>query len=112
MSKIETVVRILVDLLVREQYVAAEKATRARRLTAAQMSFAISSYGRTLIPPASDWWAMVQITSIDADGRTAFHVAAPLWTAEEGRSDLTLELRLTELPSRVYETELLDIHVL
>jgi hypothetical protein len=40
------------------------------------------------------------------------HVAAPLWTAEEGRSDLTLELRLIEFAPEAYEVEIEDLHVL
>jgi hypothetical protein len=35
-----------------------------------------------------------------------------LWTVEEGRSDLTLELRLTETGGEPYDIEIHDPHVL
>jgi len=44
--------------------------------------------------------------------RPTFHVGASLWTKEEGRSDLTLSLHLTETPQHIYEIEVLDLHVL
>jgi hypothetical protein len=40
------------------------------------------------------------------------HVAVPLWTSEEGRSDLTLELRLTEFAPELHRATLLNVHVL
>jgi hypothetical protein len=110
-SAIETAVRVIVDLLVRGQYETVERMTRARRLGADQLAAAISSYGRQLVEPGPSWWDSVTITPIDAADRPEFHVAAPLWTVEEGRSDLTLELRLVEAASQVYESEVLDLHV-
>jgi hypothetical protein len=112
MNAIETAVRVIVDLLVRGQYVTVEKVTRGRRLTANQISSAISAYGRTLVSPGDDWWSTLKITPIDISERAAFHVAAPLWAREEGRSDLTLEMILCESPLRVWDSEILNIHVL
>jgi hypothetical protein len=51
------------------------------------------------------------VTPISSGG-PELHVAVPLGTDEEGRSDLTLELHLTELAAGVFETEVLDLHVL
>ena len=112
MSTIEVAVRVVMDLLVRGQYVTVEKVTRGRRLGADQISSAISSYGRLLVPPGDDWWSYVKITPTDAGDLPSFHVVAPLWTREEGRSDLALEMILHESPLKVYDTELLNIHVL
>lgn len=112
MKSLEVAVRVTVDLLVRGQYRTAEKVTRGHRLTADQISSAISAYGHTLVPPGDEWWSSVEITAIDTSDRPAFHVAAPLWTREEDRPDLTLELQLTEVRPGVYETEILDIHLL
>jgi hypothetical protein len=90
-------------------------------MSATQISEAISKYGRTLVPPDSDeWWPLVEITPVvEEPGK--LHVAAPLWTAEEGRSDLTLELWLTEVVplgdwapefGQLWRAALLDIHVI
>jgi hypothetical protein len=112
MNAIEVAVRVIVDLLVRGQYVTVEKVTRGRRLTADQIAAAIAEYGRTLTAPADDWWSTVEITPIHVGEHAAFHVAAPLWTCEEGRSDLTLELQLTESSAQIFESEVLNIHVM
>lgn len=111
MTALEAAVRVIVDLLVRQDYATIEAVTRARRMSAAELERAINDYGRTLVAPNEGWWASVKVTPLS--GRvSAFHVAAPLWTAEEGRSDLTLELQLQESTAGVFDTELLDLHVL
>jgi hypothetical protein len=111
MDALETAVRIVVDLLVRGEVEIVEKITEGRRLSAAELRFAIARYPGTLVRPEGDWWQTVELTPITGSVH-AFHVAAPMWTAEEGRSDLTLELRLTEFFSGVYRTEILDLHML
>ena len=112
MSALETAVRVIIDLLVRGQFDTVERVTGGRRLSAERLAEIIASYGRTLVASGDDWWDTVEVTPIDAGDRGAFHVAAPLWTEEEGRSDLTVELRLIESATQVYEAEVLDIHVL
>lgn len=96
----------------RREYKEAERVTQSHRLTAAMMRSAISDYGRTLADPPADWWNLVEVTPVDSLEESVFHVAAPLWTTEEGRSDLTLELRLSTGSPAGYQSEILDIHVL
>jgi hypothetical protein len=111
--EIETAVRIVVGLLVKQQYDVVESMTRGRRLKAEHLAEAVSTYGRTLVERGSDWWSTVDVTPVRVSPGT-FHVAAPLWTAEEGRSDLTLEMWLIPLPIEppVYDVEILSLHVL
>jgi hypothetical protein len=104
-------VRTIVDLLVRGEYETVERITRGERLTATDMAEAVAGYGRTLTTPGLEWWSLVVVTPIRPPGRR-LHVAAPLWTREEGRSDLTLELELTEFAPEAYETAVENIHVL
>lgn len=111
MTPVETAVRVIVDLLVRGDYATIEAVTQGKRLNADQLERAMDEYGRTLVPPTDAWWASVQVTAISGPA-SAVHVAAPLWTAEEGLSDLTLELRLQESIPGVFDTEVLDLHVL
>lgn len=112
MSALETATRIIVSLLARADYLAIERITRSRRFNAGQLQAAVDEYGRTLVEPSTGWWEEVTVTPIDAGDRASFHIAAPLWTAEEGRSDLTLELRLVESDAEIYESEVLNLHVL
>jgi hypothetical protein len=85
--------------------------TQGKRLDADQLERAVDECGRTLVSPTDAWWSSVQVTAISGSA-SAFHVAAPVWTAEEGRSDLTVELRLQESIPGVFDTEVLDLHVL
>lgn len=112
MNAIETAVRVVVDLLANREYLTVERVTHGRRLSAEQIEGAVAEYGRTLVKPGDGWWEEVTITPIDAGTEPSFHVAAPVWTLEEGRSDLTLELRLTASEPEIYTTEVLSLHVL
>lgn len=81
-------------------------------MSAREIEAAISEYGRILVrPDPAEWWPLVEITPVTVE-RGKLHVAAPLWTAEEGRSDLTLELWLNEFAPELYRAALFRIHVL
>ena len=114
MEAIETTVRTAVDLLVRGEFQALECLDQSDRVSAAKAQAAVLDYGRELAPPDNVWWDSVSITQVNDQPTRTFHVAAPLWTTEEGRSDLTLEMRLVELrpPTGVYELHIEDLHVL
>jgi hypothetical protein len=88
-SVIEPAVRVVLDPIVRGEYTVAVAATQGSRIGAEDLARAIADYGRTLVDPAAGWWSTVAVTELSGD--RGFHVAAPLWTAEEGRSDLTLD---------------------
>lgn len=71
----------------------------------------IAEYRRTPIDaPTEQVWSLVEIYPRDDDPH-AYLVEVPMWTAEEGRSDLTVTLRLTDLGNEV-RTEVLDVGVL
>ena len=112
MTPVEVSVRTVVDLLVRQEYEALARMTGGIRMSASDIREAIKEYGRTLMPPAADtWWPTVVVTPVHS-GPPTLHVAAPLWTVEEGRSDLSLELHLIEITEGLFRPHLLNIHVL
>ena len=62
-----------------------------------------------VMPPGSvDEWPL-DICDVN-DGSK--HVIVDMWTEQEGRSDLSLELELREAATGVWETRVLDLHVL
>jgi hypothetical protein len=111
-TPLETAIRVVIDLLIRGEYGVIEKMTQGRRLSAAELEDAVTSYGRRLVGPPDGWLNLVDVVPIDEGELSSFFAAVPLWTEEEGRSDLTVELRLTEIAQQVYDTEVLDLHVL
>jgi len=111
MSSLESEVRAVVDQLVRGDYDGVEQRSDGNRLSAAELEKAVAEYGRKLTQPGSGWWDTVDVDPV-GDGDDEFYVAAPLWTEEEGRSDLTLELSVAKKESGDYAIEVDDLHVL
>jgi hypothetical protein len=103
-------VRAVVTLISRGEYELATAITRDERLSATDIRRAVERYGRQLAEPPVDFLERATVTPITSP--RGLHLAIPLWTAEEGPSDLTLELRLTLAPNSTYNTEILDLHVL
>src|SRR5829696_5833619 len=69
------------------------------------------TYGnvKLVLPPGSPAQWSIDTTDV-FDGRK--HLAVEMWTKQEGRSDLTLELHLREVAPGEWEPRILDLHVL
>ncbi len=82
---------------------------RIGRLTEQELRQAIADYGRTLtaIPTSLDGLDVYPIDG--APGH--FSIDLPLWTVEEGRSDLTLSASVVERDGSVL-VSIDDLHVL
>jgi hypothetical protein len=88
---VRTVVEELVRDLVAARYRDLENDGRAGRLTSGELARAISDYGRTMVALPVEAWEVVDVHA--RDGMELF-LDVPLWTKEEGRSDLTLSLTI------------------
>jgi len=69
----------------------------------------VREYGRTLVEPPDAVW---DVADVDREDETTVHVDVPMWTREEGRSDLSAIIVLTRLPTGEWAIELDDLHVL
>ncbi len=83
---------------------------RGGRLTAPELERAIGEYGRTLVALPSEGLRLVDVFPRVNDP-TTLAVDVPLWTREEGRSDLTLSLTAVHTPGG-YRLTIEDVHVL
>jgi hypothetical protein len=54
----------------------------------------IEEYGRTLVSPPFGAYDNLNAVRVSDESRELWAVAAPLWTREEGRSDLSIELTI------------------
>jgi hypothetical protein len=104
-------VRAVVALLVDGRYDELARRTGGKRLTSEQMAAAVSGYGRRLIDLPSEAWDKLDAVRIKDAVPPAWSVRVDLWSAEEGRSDLTLELTVKQNGSS-YDIEVEDLHVL
>jgi hypothetical protein len=101
----------VIALLVDKKYAEVALLTKGIRLSTADLERAISTYGRTLIPIPNDGYRLMEVTAVAPSSPPCWHVALPLWTKEEGRSDLTLEMTFRKDEVEI-EIEVDDIHVL
>jgi hypothetical protein len=81
------------------------------RLTEDDLRKVIQEYGRTLITPPSKGDYALDAVPLNNVNVSTWSVRAPLWTQEEGRSDLSLETTIT-LGSNGVLLELDDLRVL
>lgn len=103
-------IRRLVDDLAGGNHASIEADGRIGRLTQVELKRAIAEYGRTLVPLPSDGLDTADVYPSDRAPRE-FAVDLPLWTVEEGRSDLTLSLTVVESDDGA-AVAIDDLHVL
>lgn len=106
------VISRIIELLVAKRYDDVVALTVGRRLDSASIRLAISEYGRTLVMPPKDAFDNLDIVQIKDAIHPQWSVRVPLWTQEEGRSDLSVELTIVRSSKGQYGVELDDIHVL
>jgi hypothetical protein len=109
---ISDVVWRVVTMLVNGDYRGLEKLSDGRRLTADQIAQGIEEYGETLVMPPDNAFEDLDIVEISALPGKQWSVHFLLWTAREGKSDLTLELTVREIGDKEFEIDIDDLHVL
>jgi hypothetical protein len=103
---------LTVGLLVNGEYETLERMTQGLRIPAEAMARAINQYGRTLkMPPPEAYADLAHVYEREREGRRVYFVEFPLWTLEEGESDLELALALVEAGDGLYGVEINDIRV-
>jgi hypothetical protein len=108
---VDTLTRIG-ELLVRGDYAGVSDLTGGRRLAADEMRAAVADYGRTLVSPPAGRFAPRSVVEIKDSTPQQWSVYVDLWTVEEGRSDLTLEVTVTDTPRPLYDVTVDNLHVL
>lgn len=110
-AKIVVFVRYIVSLLARKDYHRIEQFSWIAPETKADLERYISNYGATIVDfPAGDD-SFIDIRKTDGT-KPYYHVIADLMTVEEGRSDLSLVLRLKEAENQQLKVESFDVDVL
>lgn len=110
-TKLKATVKRIVELLVAGDYQQVANITNQQRLDSRSIDEAITTYGCVLVSPPDQTYDELDIIAVTSSSRPCWSVRMNLWTAEEGRSDLTVELTVTEVNGQ-YAVELDDIHVL
>jgi hypothetical protein len=101
----------LVSLISKRLFEEAVQKCSLSRLTATDIKSVIDNYGRTLKCPPVCADQLYDIVEVHGRSNHTWSVRAPLWTNEEGRSDLTLDLTIYII-SNVVNIEFDDLRVL
>lgn len=104
-------VRVLVEVIAAGEFRQAVDSCSQATLSADDLTRITGDYGRTLVTPPAEFEEVLDMVVLQDRPEATWSIAAPLWTREEGRSDLTLELTAIDGPSGV-EFELDDLRVL
>jgi hypothetical protein len=108
---LKSAAREMVDRLVHEDYESAVKRCIKSRLTSDDLRTVIRDHGRRLMSPPEDAYNKLDAVQVKGAVVPTWSVRVPLWTEEEGRSDLTLELTIA-VGSGVPSIEMDDLEVL
>jgi hypothetical protein len=103
-------VKRVIEMLVRREFDELQNMTNGVRLTASEMAAAIDLYGRKLMLPPDDAYSLLDVIEVRASMPKRWSTYMPLWTQEEGRSDLSFELTLIDRGDHL-DVELDDIRV-
>jgi len=110
--RVRTTIHRVLEWLVASDFDAIERDTSCRHVSADSMRLAVIEYGRTLVIPPVSALDRLDIVEIAGADPKAWSVRVELWTAEEGRSDLSLELTLIDRPGGALAVEVDNLHVL
>jgi hypothetical protein len=110
-ERLRTTVRALVEQLARGEYDSVVKRCTCSRLTPDDLRKVVSEYGRNLVAPPENAYEELDAVQIMKAVIPTWSVRAPIWTKEEGQSDLALELTIALGPEGP-RIELEDLHVL
>jgi len=101
----------VMSLLTRRDYYGLEALTGGVRLSAAEIERAIRDYGRTVVLPPAEGYELLEAIQVITARQETWAVTTPIWTAEEGISDMSIEMTIVVQAGQA-KIELDDIHVL
>jgi hypothetical protein len=111
-SRLRQTIARLMELLARRDYTAFCGSARRSRLTPQEVDAAIRGYGRTIIAPPAEAFRLLDVVAVTDSVPPRWSVVVPLWTEQEGRSDLSLEITVEDVGGPDYAIEIEDLHVL
>lgn len=111
-EKLRQTVQHIVSLLEKKAYGELESLSRGVRLSAEEMREAIEGYGQEIFHLPEAGFKELNVIEVRNSNPKQWGVDVPLYTENEGRSDLTLAITLIESQTALYKIEIDDIHVL
>ena len=110
-DRLERTLTRVVGMLVSGDYAGLEAITGGNRLPANEIEEAIHQYGRTVELPPNGRIEDADVVAVEGSDPQRWSVWLRLWTAEEGRSDLTLETTVVDSDRPEYLVEIDNLEV-
>jgi len=82
------------------------------QLNSQDLSEAVEEYGNKIISLPKEGYEKIDVIEVTDSNPMEWSVYVPIFTTEEGMSDLTLELSLKDSTSTLYNIEVDNLHVL
>jgi hypothetical protein len=101
----------VVSLLVAGRFDELERLDRGGRMKADEWRRRVKEYGRTLVQPPRADLETADIVPLQGSGNRAWSVRYPLWTREEAKSDLSVELTVRYNGGDDVDIEIDDLRV-
>lgn len=98
-----SLVREFVTLLSQGEFAEIERRSGGMRLSAAELATAVAEYPYSLEEPPAASTELWEVYELSDD--TGWAVVVPLWTREEGRSDLSLDLTVRRAAAGLFRVE-------
>lgn len=97
-----------VNLLADGEYTALQNMTQGKNYSADELREIVRGLGRKLVRPEPEAFhdPDVPVEETEAGGRRRIQVDFPLWTEDEGKSDLRIKLTLNEVLERVFGVQI------
>ena len=111
-AKLIRTIEYVSNLLAEKRYSDVEELTKGIRLPANDIHRAIEEYGCTLVSFPINACSEIDVMEVSGSNPQMWGVDVPIYTKEEGRSDLTLQMTLIESGGKLFNVEIDDMHVL
>jgi len=111
-EKLHRTVKMVINLLADKKHKEIEQLCKGVRLNAEDIEYAVKEYGMEIIPLPMEGYEKLDIIEVTDSDPKEWSVNVPIYTSEEGMSDLTLELSLIDNSSEIYRVEVDNLHVL
>ena len=110
-DKIQQTAKRLVTMLVAHHFAAFEAWSNEVTLKQEHMHQALREYPGSLVMPPGSTIPHLNVIAVTNTRPTRWSVDIPLWTEEEGRSALTLQVTMMESANELMDVEIDNIHV-
>ncbi|MFO0706618.1 MAG: DUF1851 domain-containing protein [Nitrospira sp.] len=110
-DSVEVAVREVIALLVAQRYKDLARFTQGTPITDQDIARVIQEYGQTVVPCPEPLEDLIDIAEVTDTARPTWSVVVPLYTREEGRSDLSVELTVVEVAQNDFQVRLENVHV-